>query len=59
MADDPPKNSENPGCLGRQLPKVEQLMRAAPEDLLAFAAFPQLRWRSVWPTKPVEQGPGK
>jgi putative transposase len=27
--------------LGRQLPKVEQMMHEAREDLLAFAAFPQ------------------
>ena len=27
--------------LGWQLPKVEQMMREAREDLLAFAAFPQ------------------
>ena len=26
--------------LGRQLPKVEQMMRDARDDLLAFAAFP-------------------
>ena len=28
------------GMLGRQLPKVEQMLRAAKEDLLAFTAFP-------------------
>src|SRR3954463_4581045 len=29
------------GMLGRQLPKVEQMMRGAREDLLAFTGFPQ------------------
>jgi len=32
--------------LGRQLPKVEQMMREARDDLLAFAAFPQQHWRA-------------
>src|SRR3954471_19464570 len=36
--------------LGRQLPKVEQLMREAREDLLAFTAFPQPHWRKIWST---------
>ena len=31
--------------LGRQLPKVEQMMREAREDLLAFTGFPQPDWR--------------
>jgi transposase-like protein len=41
--------------LGRQLPKVEQMMRAAREDLLAFAGFPQLHWRKIWSTNPLER----
>src|SRR3954451_24669196 len=36
--------------LGRQLPKVEQLMREAREDLLAFTGFPQPHWRKIWST---------
>ena len=34
--------------LGRQLPKVEQMMRAAREDLLAFTGFPQQHWRKTF-----------
>src|SRR4051812_21230443 len=43
------------GMLGRQLPKVEQLMREAREDLLAFTAFPQPHWRKIWSTNPLER----
>jgi putative transposase len=39
--------------LGRQLPKVEQMMRAATEDLLAFTAFPVSHWKKIWSTNPV------
>ncbi len=35
------------GMLGRQLPKVEQMMRQARDDLLAFADFPQPHWRKI------------
>ena len=41
--------------LGRQLPKVEQMMREAREDLLAFAGFPQQHWRKIWSTNPLER----
>jgi putative transposase len=41
--------------LGRQLPKVEQMMRQAREDLLAFAGFPQSHWRKIWSTNPLER----
>jgi putative transposase len=41
--------------LGRQLPKVEQMMRAAKEDLLAFAAFPISHWKKIWSTNPLER----
>jgi putative transposase len=41
--------------LGRQLPKVEAMMREAREDLLAFASFPQSHWRKVWSTNPLER----
>ena len=41
--------------LGRQLPKVEQMMRTAREDLLAFTGFPQPHWRKVWSTNPLER----
>jgi putative transposase len=41
--------------LGRQLPKVEQMMRAAREDLLAFAGFPVAHWKKIWSTNPLER----
>src|SRR3712207_4021672 len=36
--------------LGRQLPKVETLMRDARDDLLAFTGFPVAHWKKVWST---------
>jgi putative transposase len=41
--------------LGRQLPKVEQMMRAATEDLLAFTGFPVSHWKKIWSTNPLER----
>jgi putative transposase len=41
--------------LGRQFPKVEQLMTAAREDLLAFTAFPVSHWKKIWSTNPLER----
>lgn len=41
--------------LGRQAPKVEAMMRAAKEDLLAFTGFPRAHWRQIWSTKPLER----
>ena len=41
--------------LGRQLPKVETMMRDAKDDLLAFSTFPQLHWRQLWSTNPLER----
>jgi putative transposase len=41
--------------LGRQLPQVEQMMRAATEDLLAFTAFPVSHWKKIWSTNPLER----
>ena len=43
------------GMLGRQFPKVEQLMRDAREDLLAFAVFPPGHWKKIWSTNPLER----
>jgi transposase-like protein len=43
------------GMLGRQVPKVETMMRDAKEDLLAFAQFPQAHWRQLWSTNPLER----
>jgi putative transposase len=36
--------------LGRQFPKVEQLMTEAKDDLLAFIAFPVSHWKKIWST---------
>ena len=41
--------------LGRQLPKVQTMMVAAKDDLLAFSAFPQSHWRQLWSTNPLER----
>jgi putative transposase len=41
--------------LGRQLPKVEAMLRDAREDLLAFAAFPVAHWKKTWSTNPLER----
>jgi putative transposase len=43
------------GMLGRQVPKVETMMRDAKEDLLAFAGFPPAHWRQLWSTNPLER----
>jgi len=41
--------------LGRQHPKVEQMMHHAREDLLAFTAFPIPHWKKIWSTNPLER----
>ena len=41
--------------LGRQLPQVEQMMREAREDLLAFTGFPASHWKKIWSTNPLER----
>jgi putative transposase len=41
--------------LGRQLPKVEPMMRAATDDLLAFTGFPVSHWKKIWSTNPLER----
>jgi len=43
------------GMLGRQLPKVEVMLREAAEDLLAFTAFPVSHWKKIWSTNPLER----
>ena len=40
--------------LGRQLPKVEAMLRDAREDLLAFTGFPISDWTKIWSTHPLE-----
>ncbi|SDR95858.1 Transposase (or an inactivated derivative) [Jiangella sp. DSM 45060] len=41
--------------LGRQLPKVEQMLRDAKDDLLAFTTFPISHWKKIWSTNPLER----
>ena len=41
--------------LGRQFPTLEQLLRDAAEDLLAFTAFPVAHWKKLWSTNPLER----
>src|SRR5215207_4483144 len=41
--------------LGRQLPKVEQMLREAHDDLLAFTGFPAAHWKKIWSTNPLER----
>jgi putative transposase len=43
------------GMLGRQLPKVEQMLRAAATDVTAFADFPVAHWKKIWSTNPLER----
>jgi putative transposase len=43
------------GMLGRQLPKVETMLRGAAEDITAFAAFPVVHWKKIWSTNPLER----
>ena len=41
--------------LGKQVPKVEQMLREARDDLIAFAGFPVSHWKKVWSTNPLER----
>jgi putative transposase len=43
------------GMLGRQFPQVEQMLRDATEDLLAFTSFPLSHWKKIWSTNPLER----
>ena len=43
------------GMLGRQLPKVETMLRQAREDITAFADFPVSHWKKIWSTNPLER----
>jgi putative transposase len=43
------------GMLGRQLPKVETMLRAAAEEVTAFADFPLAHWKKIWSTNPLER----
>src|SRR3954449_5423322 len=41
--------------LGRQLPKVESMLRDAADDVTAFADFPVSHWKKIWSTNPLER----
>jgi putative transposase len=41
--------------LGRQFPKVEQMLRDAADDITAFADFPASHWKKIWSTNPLER----
>ena len=43
------------GMLGRQLPKVETMLRGAADDITAFADFPVPHWKKIWSTNPLER----
>ncbi|MFI0451129.1 IS256 family transposase [Actinomadura sp. 6N118] len=43
------------GMLGRQLPKVETMLREATNDVTAFADFPLSHWKKIWSTNPLER----
>ena len=41
--------------LGRQFPKVEEMLREAADDITAFADFPVAHWKKIWSTNPLER----
>ena len=41
--------------LAHKFPDVANLLADAAEDLLAFTAFPQVHWRKIWSTNPLER----
>jgi putative transposase len=41
--------------LGRQLPKVESMLREAADDITAFADFRVPHWKKIWSTNPLER----
>ena len=41
--------------LGKNLPKVEHMLREAHDDLLAFTGFPISHWKKIWSTNPLER----
>jgi putative transposase len=41
--------------LGRQLPKVDTMLRDAANDVTAFADFPISHWKKIWSTNPLER----
>jgi len=45
--------------LGPQFPEVATLLEGTAEDLFAFCAFPQVHWRKIWSTNPLERVNGE
>jgi putative transposase len=43
------------GMLGRQFGKVETMLRAAGDEVTAFADFPVSHWKKIWSTNPLER----
>jgi len=43
------------GMLEATLPAVAAMLRAAREEITAFADFPELHWRKIWSTNPIER----
>jgi putative transposase len=41
--------------LGRQFPKLEAMLHAAADELLAFTSFPVSHWKKIWSTNPLER----
>lgn len=41
--------------LQRQLPDVAAMLRAAREEITAFADFPETHWPKIWSTNPIER----
>jgi len=41
--------------LERQLPDVAAMLRAAREEITAFADFPEAHWPKIWSTNPLER----
>jgi putative transposase len=41
--------------LGRQLPRVDSMLRQAADDVTAFADFPVSHWKKIWSTNPLER----
>jgi transposase-like protein len=41
--------------LAERFPDVAAMLADAREDLLAFSAFPQVHWKKIWSTNPLER----
>lgn len=41
--------------LTRSHPKIEDMLKDAKNDILAFCQFPQQHWRQIWSTNPLER----